>query len=358
MTGKPQFEHKNPRFSQDCRAWRALCADAAPCTMPPSSLDVRDSGNDVLSVGLMALPDARRGQRSVVASGFGRWDFRNETAAALLRLPVRGRDDRVPGRRRRRRRPALAFLQGPAGLFAAAGLRAAGDDPRARRRRLAGRRIRHPAPALHSDPGRAEDGDQRLPRRRGQELLRAQRPRLRRHHPRRHALCADLWIGPPAAGRLHHHPAGRQELPADQRGLAPAQDQGGAALAQDRAHLFQGEDPRALSQRNLSRPRRLRRGRRVAALFRQVGARADRSPEAAYLAALPKAPNNYNPFRQRDRALERRNWVHRPDGDHRRDQDGRRREGEEGAAQRHDAPDRRAHLRRRIFRRRGAPLDL
>src|SRR6185295_5992012 len=31
--------------------------------------------------------------------------------------------------------------------------------------------------------------------------------------------------------------------------------------------------------------------------------------EAAYLAALPKAPNNYHPFRQRDRALERRNWV-------------------------------------------------
>jgi len=32
-------------------------------------------------------------------------------------------------------------------------------------------------------------------------------------------------------------------------------------------------------------------------------------PEAAYLASLPKAPNNYNPFRQRERALERRNWV-------------------------------------------------
>ncbi len=30
---------------------------------------------------------------------------------------------------------------------------------------------------------------------------------------------------------------------------------------------------------------------------------------AAYLAALPKAPNNYHPFRQRERALERRNWV-------------------------------------------------
>src|SRR5262245_25248325 len=31
--------------------------------------------------------------------------------------------------------------------------------------------------------------------------------------------------------------------------------------------------------------------------------------EAAYLAALPKAPNNYHPFRQRERAMERRNYV-------------------------------------------------
>jgi penicillin-binding protein 1A len=31
--------------------------------------------------------------------------------------------------------------------------------------------------------------------------------------------------------------------------------------------------------------------------------------EAAYLAALPKAPNNYHPFRQHERAMERRNWV-------------------------------------------------
>ena len=80
--------------------------------------------------------------------------------------------------------------------------------------------------------------------------------------------------------------------------------------------------------------------------------------EAAYLAALPKAPNNYNPFRQRDRAIERRNWVIDQMVENRHHQGGRRREGEEGAAQRHDPPDRRAHLRRRIFRRRGAPLDL
>ncbi len=31
--------------------------------------------------------------------------------------------------------------------------------------------------------------------------------------------------------------------------------------------------------------------------------------EVAYLAALPKAPNNYHPFRHRQAALERRNWV-------------------------------------------------
>lgn len=31
--------------------------------------------------------------------------------------------------------------------------------------------------------------------------------------------------------------------------------------------------------------------------------------DAAYLAALPKAPSNYHPFRQRERAIARRNWV-------------------------------------------------
>src|SRR6186713_2025945 len=32
-------------------------------------------------------------------------------------------------------------------------------------------------------------------------------------------------------------------------------------------------------------------------------------PEAAYLAALPKAPSTLHPFRQRERAIERRNYV-------------------------------------------------
>jgi len=32
-------------------------------------------------------------------------------------------------------------------------------------------------------------------------------------------------------------------------------------------------------------------------------------PEVAYLAALPKGPENYNPYTHRDRAIARRNWV-------------------------------------------------
>src|SRR5208337_4875565 len=31
--------------------------------------------------------------------------------------------------------------------------------------------------------------------------------------------------------------------------------------------------------------------------------------EAAYLAALPKGPNNYNPFRRKEEAIARRNYV-------------------------------------------------
>ena len=31
--------------------------------------------------------------------------------------------------------------------------------------------------------------------------------------------------------------------------------------------------------------------------------------EAAFLAALPKAPNNYNPIHKEKQAIKRRNWV-------------------------------------------------
>ena len=73
----------------------------------------------------------------------------------------------------------------------------------------------------------------------------------------------------PRRGRLHHHPAGRQELPADQRAHHRAQDQGGDPRHPHRARLPQGQDPRALPQRDLPRHRRLRRGRRQPQLLQQ-----------------------------------------------------------------------------------------
>ena len=76
--------------------------------------------------------------------------------------------------------------------------------------------------------------------------------------------------------------------------------------------------------------------------------------ETAYLAALPKGPNNYNPFRYPDRALERRNWVidRMVENGYATAADGE--SGQEGAARRQAAHHRPVDLRRRLFRR-GSP---
>ena len=81
-------------------------------------------------------------------------------------------------------------------------------------------------------------------------------------------------------------------------------------------------------------------------------------PEAAYLAALPKAPSQLNPFRQRERAIERRNYVIDQMAITGVVKEAEAEKFKKEAVDRHAAPDRRAHLRRRIFRRRGPPLDL
>ena len=83
--------------------------------------------------------------------------------------------------------------------------------------------------------------------------------------------------GRPAPGRrLDHHPAGRQELPAHLRPDHRPQDQGDDPGVPHRAGLFEGPHPRALRQRDLLRPWRLRHRRRGAHLLRQIGQRADR----------------------------------------------------------------------------------
>jgi hypothetical protein len=94
MMVEPQFEHKNPGFCQELPGLEALCAEAPQdsynAAVVASTCGAR--GNDVLSFGLTALLDCGAAGTAVRAYRIGRWEFRNETAAALLRLSVRGRD--------------------------------------------------------------------------------------------------------------------------------------------------------------------------------------------------------------------------------------------------------------------------
>ena len=77
--------------------------------------------------------------------------------------------------------------------------------------------------------------------------------------------------------------------------------------------------------------------------------------EVAYLAALPKAPNNYHPFRKAREATIRRNWIIDQMAEtrchHRRGRQAR--QGQ--AAQGQHPPARHADLRGRLFRRGRAP---
>ena len=103
-------------------------------------------------------------------------------------------------------------------------------------------------------------------------------------------------------GCVHHHPAGGQEFPAVQQAGPGPQVQGGAARHPHRAHLPEGEDPRALSQRDLSRHGLVRHRRRGAELLRQgaggTGARGgglSRRPAqgAQQLPSLPQGQGSH-----------------------------------------------------------------
>ena len=149
------------------------------------------------------------------------------------------------------------------------------DDPHACGRWQSARRIFARATDVHPHPGRAQARRSRRscrPRTRTSTSIRASTLRASRA-PRVIFLQARQGLAP--AGRVHDHPAGGQELPADERADLRPQDQGDAAGAADRVHLHQGQDPRALSERDLSRPRQLRRRGRGAELLRQVRPRAD-----------------------------------------------------------------------------------
>ena len=147
-------------------------------------------------------------------------------------------------------------------------------------------------------------------------------------------LRRELRQRPPSAGRLHHHPAGRQELPAHQRSYARA--------ARSRRRCWRCASSGTYSKQKILELylneiylglRRLRRRGRLAALFRQVGARTDhaggrlsRGP-----AQGPEQLQSVPPSRRGDRAPQLR---HRPHGRGRLHHARRGRAGEEGAAQR------------------------
>jgi penicillin-binding protein 1A len=82
-----------------------------------------------------------------------------------------------------------------------------------------------------------------------------------------------------------------------------------AVLARRIEQQFTKADPRALPERGLPRPERLRNRGRIAGLFRQARRRNSQAEEAALLAGLLKAPSAYNPRTNYARALERRNYV-------------------------------------------------
>ena len=133
-------------------------------------------------------------------------------------------------------------------------------------RRLDDRAVRDRAPHPRHPrrhPGRRA---QRARRHRGQELLPARRRRRAAHllgAGRQHAA------GRLRAGRLDADAAARaRDLPlAAQDALA--QGQRGARLLRDRAALLEGPDPDDVRQRDLPRPRQLRRRGRVPLLLRQ-----------------------------------------------------------------------------------------
>ena len=77
--------------------------------------------------------------------------------------------------------------------------------------------------------------------------------------------------------------------------------------------------------------------------------------EAAYLAALPKAPNNYHPFRKTREATVRRNWIIDQMAEVGYISGEQAKVGQGQALNGQYSPVRHADLRGRLFRRRGAP---
>ncbi len=144
------------------------------------------------------------------------------------------------------------------------------------------------APAVPADRDHPAAAHPRLHLGRRQGFLQPPRHFDRRHHPRaaRQHPGARQWRRLDPGRRLDHHPAGGQELLSDPRpDAATARSRKRSSPIRIDSHLLQGQDPRALPQRNLPRAELLRRRGGGAQLFRQgaLPARSERD-------GLPRGP--------------------------------------------------------------------
>ena len=223
-----------------------------------------------------------------------------ELAAELPRLRLRGCRRRVRRGVGRGRLHAVEDLAGSAGLRESGQVRAARDDAHPRAQRLADRRVRARAAHLRADQHDPEARHRRLPVGRGQALLRARRRRLPGHRPRRLKVVEGKIQRqrPARRGRLDHHPAGRQELPAD----AASARWSASSRRRSSPSASSAPTPRTRSSSSIST-------RSIFGIGAYGVAAASLNyfnkelqdltiEEVAYLAALPKAPNNYHPFRR------------------------------------------------------------
>ena len=176
--------------------------------------------------------------------------------------------------RRRARRPVRLLREPAAADRPARGAQAPARHPDPRRRRQRARRPRRHR-RRGCPPGRpAALSAQGLRRHRGPALLLSLRRRSDRHLPRRRQRHRRLRRH---AGRLDADPAARQEPVPDPGAHDQPQDPGGDPGALAGAQIFQGPDPRTLSQPRLFRLRRLWRGGGGAQIFRQATPRTSRS---------------------------------------------------------------------------------
>ena len=265
--------------------------------------------------------------------------------------------------RRRGRRPVRLLRQPVAADRPARGAEAAAQHRHSRRRRRAdrqSRRHRRRGGALERIAALSAQG---LRRDRGPALLFAFRHRPDRHRPRR---LSRRHRARRHGGRLDADPAARQEPVPDPGAHAVAQDPGGDPGSVARAQIFQGPDPRALSQPRLFRLRRLRRRSGGAEIFRQerppgdaVGGRgAGRTDEVADQACAQPQPHRRQRARRAGHHRDGRAGPHhRGDGQAgaRLARPGRARKGRRlgqlrrrlchGHARRHGRRDRRGHRR-------------